>query len=416
MYRKLLSVSFTSWFLLLICCLLPRYTIASTDALPAPPPGEPPFVVVIDPGHGGIDPGAIGKVTNEKTVALSVALKLGKLMAQVPNVQVVYTRTTDVLPGDNYQGSNKQRINHSLRQRAIIANKAHGNLFISIHCNSAYTRHRVRSGYRTVYVRSHGKRVRRRVPTYRTYNTPSPARGTETYVWGIQKNSDKDLALKENGPLADDPEFKSLLNSDNSAEGQIMVNMMRRDVMRHSLDIAANVEGEFSKVGRVSREVKQRQVGIWVLQATGMPSVLIETGFISNPEEEHYLINQQDELVGCIYKAFTRYLAGIRGISAEELAGPGKTSPAIPQPAAGTIYKIQLMVSNDPVKADDNRFKKLDGPVSIESVKLNNQKVYRCLEGEYKDYDSADRELEKIKLMGFRDAFIVGYQNGKRLE
>lgn len=360
---------------------------------------DAPFVVVIDPGHGGIDVGAVGKYSYEKDVALGVSLKLGKLIEQLPDVKVYYTRKTDMLPGG---GNDKDA---ALHWRAKFANRVKGNLFISIHCNSAP---RIR----------HRRRVGRH---YRTYYTPNPARGTETYVWGVDKNSDKDLALRENGPLADDPEFKALLEGESSPEAAIMVNMMRHDVMRQSLDTAAKVETEFNKIGRVSREVKQRQVGIWVLQATGMPSVLVETGFISNPEEEDYLNHHQDEIANCIFQAFVKYLGDIRGIAPASLL----KSPEQPGGAAAVyqgpqekdvVYRIQLMASDTPYQPNDDRFRKLDGNIVTEPVKVHHDKMYRFLLGSFTNYAEASERLDKIKLMGFKDAFIVGYRDGKRLE
>lgn len=419
MFRKLLRRPLVS------CLLFFPFIPATLHTAAVPPashrPDNPVFILVIDPGHGGIDVGAAGKYSYEKNVALDVGLKLGKLAEQLPDVKVVYTRTTDELPGDPQTGTNKQRIVAALKARANIANKSHGNLFISIHCNSAPpARHRELVGHKTVYVRVHGKRVKRSVPRYRYYTTPNPANGTETYVWGIDKNSDKDLALKENGPLAEDPELKALIGDDGSPEGQIMVSMVRHEFMKQSLDMAANVEEQFAKVGRVNREVRQRQVGIWVLHATAMPSILVETGFISNPTEEDYLNHHQDEIAHSIFLAFVRYLAQIRGVTiASLLQSGGMTESSLQVPAppkANMTYKIQLMSSDTPYQPNDPRFSKLDGVLSMEKTTVDNDDVYRYLLGNFDHYEDANDRLDKIKLMGYKDAFVVTYQNGKRMD
>lgn len=374
----------------------------------APPSGRP-FVVVIDPGHGGVDSGAKGLYSTEKQIALGVGLKLGKLIDQIPNVKVVYTRTTDMLPGG---GTN---INASLHYRANLANKVGGNVFISIHCNAAPpTTHRTFAGYRTVYRRVHGKKVKRRVRHYTYTHTPNPAAGTEVYVWGVNKNDDKGVALRENAPLLDDPEYKSLFDSTGSAVNAIFWNTVRHEYMKQSLNLAADVEGQFAKINRIDREVKQRRVGIWVLHATAMPSVLIETGFITNPEEENYLNHNQDQIADCIYKAFVNYLASVRGVSPQSLLGVA--TPAAPAPGVKYTYKIQLLVSENKYDSDNQLFSKFDDKVSREKLSGDGSTVYRYMLGAYQTEKDADDKLDRIKLMGYKDAFVVAYQDGKRVD
>jgi len=377
------------------------------------PAGGKPFVVVIDPGHGGIDPGARGRYSTEKEIALDVALKLGKLIEKLPNVKVYYTRTTDQLAGG---GTNKKQ---SIYYIANFANKVGGNVFISIHCNSAPPiRHSEFAGYHTVYVRSHGKRVKKRVKRYKYYTTPNPAKGTEVYVWGINKNDDKGVALRENAPLLDDPEYKSLFDSTGSAVNTIFWNTVQHEYMKQSINLAADVEQQFSKINRIDRSVRQRGVGIWVLHATAMPSILVETGFISNPEEEDYLNHHQDEIADCIYKAFVNYLAGLRGENNSEiLAGTATSGNAMNDPVQNYTYKIQLLVSNNKYAVDnDQRFSKFDDSVSREKSDENGTTVYRYLLGNYKTSQEAAQKLDRVKLMGYKDAFIVTYQDGKRID
>jgi len=342
-----------------------------------PESGEDNFIVVIDPGHGGFDPGARGRYSTEKEIALSVSLKTGKLIDQIPGVKVIYTRTTDILPG------NKKTKYDGLHYRAIFANKVKGNVFISIHCNSARNRN---------------------------------AEGTEVYVWGLDKNADKGVALRENAPLLDDPEYKALFDSSGSAVDAIFWNSVRHSYMQQSLSLAADVENQFAKLNRISRSVKQRKKGIWVLHATAMPSILIETGFISNPKEEKYLNNHQDEIAESIYKAFVNYLAGLKGLTGEQLlAGkPGKGDQNTAYPAYH--YKIQLLASSKKMDLDNRKFKKLDDPVERKFVNVNNDRIYRYLLGNYKTYQDATNKLSNVKLMGYKDAFIVTYKNNQRLD
>lgn len=259
--------------------------------------------IVIDAGHGGSDGGADGRYSKEKDVSLAVALKLGQLIAQeMPEVEVLYTRTTDV-----YQ---------SPPAKARIANDFKGDLFISIHCNSAPDNvHREFTGYRTeTYYKGKGKKrkkMTRRVPTYRYHRTPSVAKGTETYIWGAHKNELKEKAMRENEALYLDSNTAEMVRDfdPDSPEKMILYSLKTKQYFMRSANLALTVEDEFKKVGRISREVRQRQVGIWVLQAVAMPSILVETGFISNPEEEDYLNSQsgQEEIATCVVNALKRY-------------------------------------------------------------------------------------------------------------
>jgi N-acetylmuramoyl-L-alanine amidase len=259
--------------------------------------------IIIDAGHGGHDGGADGKYSNEKTVSLHVALKLGQLIAkEIPDVEVVYTRTSDI-----YQHP---------ATKANIANQAKGDLFISVHCNSAAAiRHREFTGYKTeTYYTGKGKNRKKRtrkVPTYRTWYTPNPAKGTETYIWGAHKNDDKEKAMRENEALYLDSTLADQVKDfdPNDPEKIILYSLKTKQYFQRSANLAMTVEDEFKKTGRISREARQRQIGIWVLQAVAMPSVLIELGFISNPDEEKYLNSDegQAEMVTAIVRAVKRY-------------------------------------------------------------------------------------------------------------
>jgi N-acetylmuramoyl-L-alanine amidase len=232
-----------------------------------------------------------------------VALKLAKLVEdQISDVEVVLTRTNDI-----YQ---------SPPTKANIANYNKGDLFISIHCNSAPpNKHSEIVGYNTeVYYTGKGKKKKkntRKVPQYRYYTTPNPARGTETYIWGAHKNDLKEKAMRENESLYLDSATANFVKDfdPNSPDRMILYSLKTQQYFNRSANLALTVEEEFRKVGRISRQAQQRQVGIWVLQAVAMPSILVETGFISNPQEEDYLNseNGQNEIVRCVVQALKRY-------------------------------------------------------------------------------------------------------------
>jgi len=208
------------------------------------------------------------------------------------------TRTTDVF--DN------------VKVKASKANAAGGDLFISIHCNDAPpTRHSELIGYKTVKYKRKGKTYTKKVPQYHTYTVESPAKGTETYIWGVDKNDNKTQALRENESLFMDSSLAKEMKDFDPYDPakQVMYSLKMQQYFDRSYNLALTVEDEFKKVGRVSREAKQRQKGIWVLQAVAMPAILVETGFISDPEEEDYLNSQrgQQEIAGCIVNALKRY-------------------------------------------------------------------------------------------------------------
>ena len=142
---------------------------------------------------------------------------------------------------------------------------------------------------------------------------PSKAKGTETYIWGAHKSEEKELAVRENAPMLAEENFEQNYGGidPNSPEFIALSLLKTKQYFKRSATLAGYVQDEFVKVGRVDRDVKQRGVGIWVLQATAMPSVLIETGFISNPEEEKYLNSQegQNELSECIIRALRKYIS-----------------------------------------------------------------------------------------------------------
>ncbi|MBK6935618.1 MAG: N-acetylmuramoyl-L-alanine amidase [Chitinophagaceae bacterium] len=293
--------------------------------------------IIVDPGHGGGDAGAKGSYSYEKDICLGVSLKVGKMLEkEFPDTKVLYTRTTDTYP--------------ALSDRANFANNNKGDLFLCIHVNSAPARRMSELiGHKTVtYYTGKGKNRKKRtkqVPQYRHYTVPSTAKGTETYIWGSHKNDDKEVAIRENAPMMQEENYEEKYGTIdvNSPEFIALSLLKTKQFFKRSATLAGYVQDEFVKVGRVDRDVRQRQVGIWVLQATAMPSVLVETGFISNPEEERYLNSEegQTELAECIIRAVRQYEKWLQGKQTEE---PNNNTQ--PVASAGNTKAFLEMVEN----------------------------------------------------------------------
>jgi N-acetylmuramoyl-L-alanine amidase len=264
--------------------------------------------VVVDAGHGlmpeGGHNGAKGSYSYEDDICLAISRELvSQLQEALPDVKIVETRTDEnIVP---------------LHRRAEIANENHGDLFISIHCNAMPPiRHSERIGTKTVttYVGKGKKRrkVTKKVPQYRYWTTPNPRKGTETYIWGAHKNEDKEVAVRENAPMLVEENYKENYGEidPNSPEFIALALLKTKQFFKRSATLAGFVENEFTKAGRTSSGQQQRQVGIWVLQATAMPSVLVETGFITNREEEDYLNSKegQQEISKCVTEAVKNYI------------------------------------------------------------------------------------------------------------
>ena len=264
--------------------------------------------IIIDAGHGimknGGYNGAKGVYSYEDDIALSVSKKLvAILQKEFPEVKVIETR-----PGKYIT---------SLHERADIANQNKGDLFISIHVNAMpniQKREFLRYKTETYYTGKgkNRKKRSRKVPVYRHYEIPNTtAKGTQTYIWGAHKGEDKEIAVRENAPMLAEENYREKYGDIdvNSPEFIALSLVKTQQFARRSSTLASMVEDQFSKAGRVSGGSKQRQVGIWVLQATAMPSVLVETGFITNPEEEEYLNSEtgQEVTAQCVSDAIKNY-------------------------------------------------------------------------------------------------------------
>ena len=262
--------------------------------------------IIIDPGHGGTDPGSNGKYSTEAAVSLAISLKLEEYINQsIPDVEVVLTRRTDIY--------------NSVVEKANIANAAKGDLFICIHTNSANpSRDREIIGYtnKTYTVKKKGvkRKVTRRVPLYKTTYTPSTARGTETFIYNVGKSDQKkDMASEAVDDVVEKLDSVSIKQikeiEDADPTRSMMISLLTQQYFQRAASLALTIEEEFKAAGRISREAKQRQKGIWVLAAVQMPAVLVETGFISNPEDEDYLNSEdgQNQICEVITKSVLRY-------------------------------------------------------------------------------------------------------------
>jgi N-acetylmuramoyl-L-alanine amidase len=297
--------------------------------------------IILDAGHGGHDVGARGQYSNEKDICLAVESKLAEMIRkEYPEIKLIRTRNTDEYV--------------QLKRRADMANQNHGDLFISIHVNSAPPKqHRELTGYKTVtsYVGKGKKRkkVTKQVPQYRTYTTPNPAKGTETYIWGSHKNEDKEVAMKENAPMLAEDNYKQNYGDidPNSPEFIALSLLKTKQFFKRSATLAGMVEEQFTLAGRTSRGQKQRQVGIWVLQATAMPSILVETGYISNRAEEDYLNSAegQNEIARCVTNALKNY---VNWLEKQQVSGNSQTSA--PSTSPKEVYSFLHAVEQEEQK------------------------------------------------------------------
>lgn len=339
--------------------------------------------VVIDAGHGGHDGGCGGSFSNEKDVALSIALKLGSyIKKELKDVKVIYTRETDVfIP---------------LYERAAIANKAKADLFICVHVNA-------------------GGNV--------------STEGTETYVMGLHKTAaNLKVSQRENSSILLEDDYKTKYSDfdPNSVEDYIIMNMTLNAFLAQSQNFANKVETQFeNRVGRHSRGVKQ--AGFLVLHQTAMPSVLIETGFLTNVNEEKFLNSDkgQDYMASAIFRAFRDYKNEIEGkkgdekpinekpiISVEEKKEEPlvEVKQHVKKNKKGVTYKVQIATSSEKKELIPENFKGLKTVNLYEAGGL-----YRYTVGNEKSIEAANKLKLKLKEKGFENAFVVAFLEGKRI-
>ena len=340
------------------------------------------FTVVIDAGHGGKDPGAVSanQKIYEKTITLNVALMVGEaIQANHPEVKVLYTRKTDKFVG--------------LSDRAALANKANADLFISIHTNAA---------------------------TNRT------ARGAETFTLGIEEartERNLEVAKRENGVIfLEDNHERTYANfNPNSPESYIIFEYMQSEFVKESIHIAQYVQENLTAdAGRIDRGV--RQAGFLVLNATSMPSILVELGYISNAEEAKYLASAvgQKKMSRCISQAFDKYYADLKKIKAgnkQAITTPPSKPSTKGNETQGNVaneempvFKIQFLTTSKQLAQGDNAFKGLS-PVEY----YQDKGMYKYTYGNTTDYNEIVRMKRKVNEK-FKDAFIVAFFKGKRME
>lgn len=382
------------YLLLAFVCCMPTMVGAQTKK----------FTVVIDAGHGGHDPGAIGKISKEKNINLNVALKLGNLIKEnCSDVRIIYTRKTDVfIPLD---------------KRAEIANNAKADLFISVHTNSVANN-----------------------------NT---AKGTSTWTLGLAK-SDANLAVaqRENSVILYENDYKTRYAgfNPNSAESYIIFEFMQDKYMEQSVRLASMVQKQFkNSCKRIDRGV--HQAGFLVLKASAMPSILIELGFISTPEEERYLNSESgaSTLAKGIFRAFMTYkrdheirlngssktivpqltednTSDSRAVATTRASEPASSqqedvsteaadasSEAKTNNASDIVFKIQIMTSDSKLKSNDKRFK---GLTDVDYYRENG--LYKYTYGASSDYNKVLQTRRNIASQ-FKDAFIVAFRGDEKM-
>ncbi|MFC7357139.1 N-acetylmuramoyl-L-alanine amidase [Jejudonia soesokkakensis] len=333
-----------------------------------------PFVIVLDAGHGGDDTGNTWNGFKEDEISLNIVLKIGAALEKEPNVKVIYTRTKDVFI--------------KLKDRADIANKADADLFVSVHCNA--------------------------------HN--SQAYGTETWVLGLHKNqANFEVAKKENEVifLEDNYEETYAGFDPNSPTSLIGLMLLQEEYLDQSIALATLVQNNFTNsLKRKDRSVKQ--AGFWVLHNTYMPSVLIETGFLSNKEEGAYLNSSkgQTEMAQEITKAIVTYKNSL-AMSTEKFQNPTIETEEIENAIETTekkeykdiTFKVQLAASSKKIDTKSSNFKGL-------------KDIDRKKEGElYKYYYGDTSDYNKIQLMktfaqekGYTTCYIVAFKKGEKIE
>jgi N-acetylmuramoyl-L-alanine amidase len=327
---------------------------------------DKPYTVVLDPGHGGKDPGAVGRISQEKDLNLKLALKIGELInEQYPDVNVVYTRKTDVfIP---------------LQTRSDISNKSGADLFISIHTNSAEAK--------------------------------SP-NGVETFILGTDRSeANLDVAMRENAVMKLEADYKTTYHGfdPNSIDSYIMFELMQNSYMDQSLRFAELVQQRC--VGQLKRGDRGvRQAAFWVLLKTACPSILFEMGFISNVEEEKYLnkastMEQMAQTIVDAFGVYTHREAVKKETLKVEEAKVEEPAPQRPEQTAGPqqpkqYFALQICASKTPLAPNDPKLK----GQPCECLQLN---------GWYKYYTAADPDRAKVMearkqlLALFPDCWII---------
>ena len=366
-----------------IWCFTVLFFAILSGSLQAQRPGGV-HMVVIDAGHGGHDPGALGQQSKEKNINLAIALKLGNLIqASLKDVRVIYTRDKD-----NFV---------ELYRRAAIANESKAGLFISIHCNA---------------------------------NKNHLLKGAETYVMGLHKSqANLNIAKLENASILLESDYQSSYNGfdPNSDESYIVFSLNQNINLDKSTDFASAIQDQMEeRVGMNNRGV--RQAGFLVLYKTTMPSVLVETGYLSNPDEEKFLMSEkgQDYIASAIYRAFKEIAdSGAMGDHLHSDTTPvhAEESKKIVSTSKGNVpgsqkvelsekpsFRVQISAEAKEIPTNAPKFSRFD------NVKMyRHGGMFKYTVGNEADLASALRLLAGVKAKGVGDAFIVIFRNGERI-
>lgn len=336
-----------SKYIIVILCIIFNNTIYAQDK------NDNVDVIVIDAGHGGKDSGALGEKSKEKDIALAIALKVGNYIKDnLPDVNVIYTRTTDKFI--------------ELHKRSDIANKNNADLFISIHVNAS----------RAIKVT-----------------------GTSTFVMGLSK-ADKQLEVvkRENSVILIEEDYKTKYDGfdPNSPESEIIFSLYQNAYLEQSIRIAEKIQYQFrERAKRVDRDV--RQAGLVVLYNCSMPSILIETGFITNPTEEKFLMSEEGQslISSAIYRAVKNY---------KHIVEKDNKEKTIPH---DIVFKIQIAYSGKKIDAIPNNF---NGVKNIE--RIEDGRYYRYFTGKAKTYEEI-AELQKEIRKIIPEAYVIALNHGK---
>ncbi len=353
-----------------------------TAAFPVAMAQKKGFTVVIDPGHGGVDPGALGRKSKEKNINMSVSRLLADMIKEsYPEVKVIFTRTKDVkIP---------------LVKRASIANDANADLFISIHSNASKSR---------------------------------SANGCETFTLGAGSSAEaKAAAMYENEVILSEENFEELYKGfdPRSSESYIIFELIRSHDMELSADLAQMVQKGMVKHGKL----KNRGVssaGFLVLHRTVMPSILVELGFITNSADENVIASKEGQrrLAKGIFEGFSNfYLTYHKGNgskpknieadesveSVESVEQPAKSKQAASKESGKPLFKVQILTSGKKLSSKDKRLKGVKANYYVEKG------TYKYTYGESEDYNLILKKRKEISGK-FKEAFIVAFMNGKRMD
>jgi len=330
---------------------------------------DKPFIVVLDAGHGGHDSGNRGNGYYEKKIALNIALKVGAQLDKISGIKVIYTRKKDVYV--------------DLIERANIANKADADLFVSIHCDAF---------------------------------TSSRAFGAGTFVLGLHENERNfKVAQKENSVIFLEENYEQKYDGfdPNDPESVISLILMQETYLDQSIAAASTIQKSFvNNLKRKDRTVKQ--AGFIVLKYTYMPSVLVETGFLTNSLEGAFLNSSkgQNQMANAISKAIINYKNLLQaGVQSEAITVKNKSSQSDPlRLNPDLIFKVQIAASKNRIAAKGFNFKGLS-PISREK----SAKLYRYFYESSTSYEEAQQHLKTAKSKGYTNAFVVAYEGNKKI-